>query len=131
VRLSAQSLSRRPLRALLLALTVAIGVGALFATAVARRAVHDSMALGIARMGADLLVVPRETLVNLTPALLVAEPTTNTLDAGLAEEVARLPGVDAVAPQRVLALATATASQVPDLIAFDPARDFTVLPWLR
>ena len=131
LRLAAQSLSRRPLQTFLLALTVAIGVGAVFATAIARRAVQDSMALGVARMGADLLVVPRETLVNLTAALLVAEPTPHTLDARLAEEVARLPGVDAVAPQRVLALANATASQVPDLIAFDPARDFTVLPWLR
>jgi putative ABC transport system permease protein len=131
VRLAAQSLGRRPLRAFFLALTVAIGVGAVFATAIVRRAVHDSMALGIARMGADLLVVPRETLVNVTPALLVAEPTPHTLDARLAEEVARLPGVDAVAPQRVWTFADATGSQVPDVIAFDPARDFTVLPWLR
>lgn len=131
VRLAAQSLGRRPLRAFLLALTVAIGVGAVFATAIVRRAVQDSMALGVARMGADLLVVPRETLVNLTAALLVAEPTPHTLDTSLANEVSRLPGVDAVAPQRVWALAQATASQVPDVIAFDPARDFTVLPWLR
>jgi putative ABC transport system permease protein len=131
VRLGAQSLSRRPLRASLLALAVAVGVGAVFATAVARRAVHDSLALGVARMGADLLVVPRETLVNLTAALLVAEPTTHTLDARLAERVARVPGVEAVAPQRAVALAESTASQVPDVIAFDPAHDFTVLPWLR
>ncbi len=131
VRLAAQSLSRRPLRAVLLALTVALGVGAVFATAVARRAVQDSMALGVARMGADLLVVPRDTLVNLTAALLVAEPTPHTLDARLGDRVARLPGVDAVAPQRVFALAEATGSQVPDVIALDPARDFTVLPWLR
>ena len=131
VRLAAQSLGRRPLRAFLLALTVAIGVGAVFATAIVRRAVQDSMALGVARMGADLLVVPRETLVNLTAALLVAEPTPHTLDTGLADEVARIPGVDAVAPQRIFALAHVTASQVPDVIAFDPARDFTVLPWLR
>jgi putative ABC transport system permease protein len=131
VRLAAQSLSHRPLRAVLLALTVALGVGAVFATAVARRAVQDSMALGVARMGADLLVVPRDTLVNLTAALLVAEPTPHTLDARLGDRVARLPGVEAVAPQRVFALAEATGSQVPDVIALDPTRDFTVLPWLR
>jgi putative ABC transport system permease protein len=118
-------------RAFLLALTVAIGVGAVFATAIVRRAVHDSMARGVARMGADLLVVPRETLVHPTAALLVAEPAPHTLDAGLIDDVARLPGVDAVAPQRAFALAEATAAQVPDLVAFDPARDFTVLPWLR
>jgi putative ABC transport system permease protein len=131
VRLAAQSLGRRPLRALFLAGTVAVGVGTVFAASVVRQAVHDSLALGIARMGADLVVVPRDTLVNLTTALLVAEPTPHTLDAGLVEEVARLPGVEAVAPQRVFALTGISASQVPDVIAFDPARDFTVLPWLR
>jgi putative ABC transport system permease protein len=131
VRLAAQSLGRRPLRAFLLALTVAIGVGAVFATAIVRRAVHDSLARGVARMGADLLVVPRETLVHPTAALLVVEPSPHTLDALLIGDVARLPGVDAVAPQRAFPLAEATAAHVPDLIAFVPTRDFTVLPWLR
>ncbi|MGH7334225.1 MAG: ABC transporter permease [Candidatus Rokuibacteriota bacterium] len=131
VRLAAESAKRRPVRTVLLALTVAIGVGAGFATVIVRQAIEDSLALGVARMGADILVVPRATLVNLTTALLVAEPTPHTLEAGLADEVARLPGVDAVAPQRSFALEQATGSQIPDVIVFDPARDFTVQPWLR
>jgi putative ABC transport system permease protein len=131
VRLASQGLARRRLRALFLAATVALAVASVFATAVVRRAVHDSLALGVGRMGADLLIVPRETLVNITAALLVAEPTPHTLDAGLIDEITRLAGVDAVAPQRVLALAETTASQVPDVVVFDPARDFTVRPWLH
>lgn len=130
VRLAAQGLAHRPWRAFFLAATVAIGVGCVFATAIVRRAVHDSLTLGVARMGADLLVVPGDTLVNVPAALLTAEPTPHTLDASLAGEVSRLPGVEAVAPQRVFLLGQATAAQVPDVVAFDPARDFTVLPWL-
>src|SRR5262249_11500794 len=86
-----------------------------------------------ARMGADLLVVPRDTLVNLTAALLTAEPTDHTLPAGLADEVARLPGVDRVAPQRTTRapLAAGPPAHDADLVTFDPARDFTVLPWLQ
>ena len=131
VRLAVQSLARRPGRAFLLAATVAVAVGAILATGVVRRAVQDSLTLGVSRMGADLLVVPRETLVNLTAALLTVEPSPHTLDARLADEIARLPGVDAAAPQRGFALEAASHSRIPDVIAFDPRRDFTVLPWLR
>jgi putative ABC transport system permease protein len=132
LRLAVQNLGRRPGRAALLGLIVAVGVGAAVATGVARRAVDDSLAVGFSRMGADLLVVPRETLVNLTPALLTAEPTPHTLDAGVVDEVARQSGVEAAAPQRHLAvkLDTGEHGHDADLVAFDPRRDFTVLPWL-
>jgi putative ABC transport system permease protein len=117
----------------LLALTVAVGVGAVFTTLVVKQAIQDSMAVGFSRMGADLLVVPHDTLVNLTPALLTVEPTPHTLDAQVAEEVGRLPGVEAVAPQRYfpIEIAADAHSHEADLIAFDPRRDFTVLPWLK
>jgi len=133
LRLAVQNLGRRPARAFLLALTVAASVGAVFTTLVVKRVIQDSMVLGFSRMGADLLIVPRDTLVNLTPALLTVEPTPYTLDARVADEVARLPGVEVVAPQRYFPIKLVTDSHAhdADLIAFDPQRDFTVLPWLK
>src|SRR5262249_19117040 len=127
LRLAVQNLGRRRARAALLALTVAVGVGAAFAACGVRQALWDSLDLGFPRMGADLLVAPRDTLANLTPALLTVEPTPHTLDARLADEVAGLPGVEAVAPQRYFAVpVTADAhTHDADLIAFDPRRDFT------
>jgi putative ABC transport system permease protein len=89
------------------------------------------MGLSLSRLGADFMVVPRETTVNLSAALLTVEPTPHTFDAATAAEVARLPGVQAAAPQRYFALPTAAGGHGnEDLIAFDPQRDFTVLPWL-
>jgi putative ABC transport system permease protein len=79
-----------------------------------------------------LLVVPEATMVNLTAALLTVEPTSHTLDARLVDELVRIPGVDRVAPQTVLRVPVLGASHggTVDVIAFDPGRDFTVLPWL-
>jgi len=133
VRLAAQNLGRRPARAFLLALTVAVGVAAVFTTLLLKRAIDASMGIAFSRMGADLLVVPRETLVNLSPALLAVEPTPYTLDARLAGHVARLPGVQIVAPQQYEAIQIDAGTHLhdADLIAFDPARDFTVMPWLK
>jgi putative ABC transport system permease protein len=131
-RLAVQNLARRPARAFLLALIVAVGVGAAFATCVVQRAIDDSLSVGFARMGADLVVVPRDTLVNLTPALLTVEPTPHVLEASTVEQIARVAGIEAAAPQRYIAaqLAGDAHAHDADLIAFDPARDFTVLPWL-
>lgn len=131
-RLAVQNLGRRPVRTAMLALTVAVGVAAVFASITLRRAIQDSMVVGFSRMGADLLVVPRATRVNLTTALLTVEPSPHTVDVALAGTVRRLPGVDRVAPQRHhRLLLRAGGRHEADLIAFDPGNDFTVLPWLK
>ncbi len=97
------------------------------------RGIEASMALGFARLGADLLVVPKGTLVNITAALLTVEPTPHTMDVSVTTEVTRTPGVRRAAPQRFFRSADSYCCIIgqADLIAFDPYRDFTVLPWLR
>ncbi len=131
-RLALQNLARRPLRAGVLALAVALGVGITFAALVARQAVAASTAVGFGRMGADLLVVPRDALVNLSPALLTVEPGPLSLPTSTVEEIARLPGVRTAAPQRYYRLPSAGShGSETELIAFDPQSDFTVLPWVK
>jgi putative ABC transport system permease protein len=130
-RLAVQNLSRRRGRAFLMALAVAVGGGAVFAAVVVRQGLAESARLGLARMGADVLVVPRDATVNITAALLTVEPSTQTLPAGVVDTLAQLPGVLAVAPQRYHALTVGEGGHdSEDLIAFDPARDFTIIPWL-
>ncbi len=131
LRLAVQHLGRRPIRTLLLALAVAVGGGAIFSASALRQSIQDSMSVSLDRLGADLMIVPPETTVNLSAALLTVEPTPHTLDRATVEQVAQLPGVQAVAPQRYHALPASGKSHGEDeFIAFDPARDFTVLPWL-
>jgi putative ABC transport system permease protein len=131
VRLAVQNLGRRPARTVALILAVALGSGAAFTTLTVLRGVQTSMDASFARMGADLIVVPRDTLVNITSALLTVQPTEHTLDAALVDELARSPGVARVAPQRLYRLPAGGGHHFTDLIAFDPDRDFAVRPWLK
>ncbi len=129
IRLAAQNVARRRLRAIFLGVAVMLGVGIGFASFVAGWALRDGMATSFSRMGADLLVVPRTTLVNITASLLTVQPTDATLAADLAQRIAAVPGVAQVAPQRIVP--ALVEGHIANLIAFDPAQDFSVLPWLE
>ena len=129
IRLAAQNLGRRRLRALLLALSVALAVGIGVAGLVAGRALGDGIAASFSRMGADLVVVPRGTLVNLTSSLLTVQPTDETLDAAIVPRIAGIEGVARAAPQRQVK--AVVEGRGFNLIAFDPASDFTVQTWAR
>src|SRR5712691_6943955 len=91
-RLAAQNVGRRRLRAVLLGLAVMLGVGIGFAGFVAGWALREGIAISFSRMGADLLVVPRDTLVNITASLLTVQPTEKTLPADLAKTLAAVGG---------------------------------------
>ena len=129
IRLAAQNLGRRRVRALLLGLSVALAVGIGVAGLVAGRVLGDGIATSFSRMGADLVVVPRGTLVNLTASLLTVQPTDETLDATIVPRIAAIAGVARAAPQRQVRVAVEGRSF--NLIAFDPATDFTVQTWAR
>jgi len=110
-------------------LSVALAVGIGVAGLVAGRALSDGIAASFSRMGADLVVVPRGTLVNLTASLLTVQPTDETLDAAVVPRIAGIEGVARAAPQRLVKIAV--EGRGFNLIAFDPAVDFTVQTWAR
>jgi putative ABC transport system permease protein len=131
--LALQNLGRRKARTLLLLTAVAICSGAVFTGAVLMQSIESSMSVGFTRLGADMLVVPAGTLTNITAALLTAEPTDLTLDDRVLSGLEALEGVQRAAPQLVFrtdASGYKGRGEVVDLIAFDPARDITVQPWL-
>jgi len=129
IRLAAQNVGRRRLRAM-------PSRNAQPATKLAKpmptpsiTATPRKIARSFSRMGADLLVVPRATLVNITASLLTVQPTDETLPADLVQRIAAIPGVAQVAPQRIVP-ALVEGHDV-NLIAFDPAQDFSVQSWVE
>ena len=126
-RLAAQNLSRRRLRVFLLALSVAMAVGVGLASLVLGWSIRDGISTDFSRMGADMIVVPRDTLVNITSSLLTVQPTDESMEAALAGKLAKIPGVERVAPQRLVS--AMVEGQQYKLIAFDPRVDFTVGSW--
>lgn len=131
--LALQNLGRRKARSFLLVAAVAIGSGIVFTGATLMRSIDDSMAVGFSRLGADMMVVPDGTLTNITAALLTVEPTDLVLDADTLDK-ARLASLGRVAPQKIVRVehsGIGNHHESADLIGFDPARDFTIQPWLR
>lgn len=130
--LALQNLARRKTRTGLLLMAVAISSAIVFAGAVLIRSIDTSMAVGFSRLGADLMVVPADTLTNITAALLVVEPTERTVGADLLDR-ADLSGIGRAAPQRIYRTDRSGFGghgESVDLIGFDPDRDFTVQPWI-
>jgi putative ABC transport system permease protein len=128
IRVAAQNVGRRRLRAILLGVAVMLGVGVGFAGFVTGWALSEGIASSLSRMGADLVVVPRNTLVNITSSLLTVQPTDQTLPSTLGESLKAIPGIARVAPQRIVP--SRVDGHAANLVAFDPAQDFSVLAWL-
>lgn len=128
LRLAAQNVGRRLLRSLLLGLAIMIAVGVALSGAILGWTLRNGILTSFSRMGADLVIVPQGTLVNLTGTLLTVQPTDLTLDASLGEKLGRVPGIARVAPQRLVE--AGVEGRAIRLIAYDQKADFTVEPWL-
>lgn len=128
LRLASQNVGRRLLRSVFLGLAVMIAVGVGFSGAILGWSLRDGILTSFSRMGADLVIVPQGTLVNLTSTLLTVQPTALELDASLGEKLRHVPGVARVAPQRLVE--AGVEGRAIRLIAYDPKADFTVEPWL-
>jgi putative ABC transport system permease protein len=116
----------------MLLLAIGLGTGAIFASFVLARGIEASMQQSFSRMGADLIVVPAEAMVNITSALLTVQPTDAAMDSSLLDRIARIDGVAQAAPQTIyrVPMMAGMPEHKANLIAFDPDRDFTVTPWM-
>ncbi|MCK6548357.1 hypothetical protein L6R52_21090 [Myxococcota bacterium] len=123
---------RAPLRlvATLVALTIASYGLAL--AALGRASIDHATSVGMARLGADLLVVPKGTEVPLQQGLVGGLPMEIHLEAGVLEDIQDIPGIQVAAPQWFLASSAESCCESGRLllIGFDPARDLTILPWV-
>ncbi|MBI5300811.1 MAG: ABC transporter permease [Chloroflexi bacterium] len=127
-----QNIKRRPYRTAAIVLSVAIAIGTLFAITLTMRGVQNSLQVGLARLGADLIVVPRGQHVSAQEAFVVGQPTTFYMNQSVQDQVAKLPGVERVSSQVFVKTLTNASCCVGEffLVSFDPRTDFTIYPWL-
>ena len=132
-RLAYQNLQVKHLRFYIILFGVSMVVGALFASSILIIGIHHSLDKGLSKLGADLLVIPKESLVNLKSALLTGEPSAFYMDRAVVEKIRSLKGVKRVAGQIFLTSATGECCITGNsfLIGFNPSDDFTVLPWVE
>jgi putative ABC transport system permease protein len=131
--LALQNLRRRPYRTYALLVAVAIVSGAVFSTATLIMGVDNSLKLGLSKFGADMIVVPKGALVSMKSALLTGEASIFYMDEGIMRDTSRIKGVKNVSPQVFLTTAEGECCVIGNafIVGFDPATDFTVMPWLE
>jgi len=126
-----QNLKRKPYRTLAIALCVMIATGTLFAVTLTLRGVQNSLNVGLARLGADLIVVPQGQQVSAQEAFIVGQPTVFYMDAHVEQQVAALPSVTRTSPQVFVQTLRNASCCIGEffLVSFDPRTDFTISPW--
>ena len=117
-----------------------IGACALVITGFALAAVlvsqgaEASLRLASDRLGADVLVLPQGAESGVEGALLMGTPVKSWMPAADVATIAAVPGVAVASPQLYLvSLHKVSCCAVSDMlmVAYDPATDFTLRPWLR
>jgi putative ABC transport system permease protein len=103
-------------------------------TTLIMRGAETSLRLALDRLGADIVVVPQGSETKAETALLMGKPASIWMPASTQQKVAAVSGVAQTSPQLYLSTLTgASCCSVSDmfLIAYDPATDFTIQPWLE
>jgi putative ABC transport system permease protein len=126
-----KNIRHRPFRNGALILAFAFIAASLFSGQYLLHGASESIEIGVARMGADLIVVPERYRMEAMNIILRGEPSTFFFDVSNIDRIASVEGVERVAPNLYIASLAASCCDVPvQLIAYDPGRDFTLGPWL-
>ena len=124
----------RAFRSWVVGLCACLVAGLALGTALFLGGAESSLRLANERLGADLVVVPEGSVEEVESALLMGHTTRIWMPADNLAKVAAIAGVEAASPQVYLStLTNASCCSVANmfLVAFDPATDFAVRPWLE
>ena len=132
--LALKNLSGRPVRTAVLMVLAAL----LSFTALGGTLTVTSLGKGLdsleARLGADVMVVPKEATMKKKFEDIVLQGSTGYfyMDSDRAAQVMECEGVGEVSPQFFLASTGSSCCSIPvQIIGFDPDTDFTVSPWIK
>jgi putative ABC transport system permease protein len=129
--LSLANLKAKPVRTACLVVVAAILAFTLFGGSILALNLRQGLSTMTRRFGADLMVVPAGASEKAQALLLQGGFGYFYFNAGIAGEVARTEGIACASPQFFLSsLATECCDAEVQLIAYDPATDFVVQPWI-
>ena len=134
IRLAVRNLAGNSFRSWVVFFCAALMAGFVISSTLVIRGANTSLQLALARLGADIIVIPTGHEQRLESALLMGIPVHCWMPDTVTAEVRAVPGVAAVSPQLYLStLRGAVCCSVPEmfLIAYDPETDFTLKPWLE
>jgi|Deesub1362B_J571_1020462.scaffolds.fasta_scaffold02083_6 putative ABC transport system permease protein len=133
IYLALQNIKKRKFRTIGVVIAIAIASATLFSSIILMKSMSSSLELGIAQLGADIMVVPREAEEPLSAILLGSAPSKHYLSRKYEERIAGIEGVEKVAPLVFLETSEQGCCFKPGIfiIGFDPEKDFIVKPWVE
>ena len=131
--LAAQNLRRKPFRSFVTIAIVGLAAGTLFSATLLIGSVHQSLEVGMERLGADLLVMPEGSAESGETALITGTPTSFYMDDAVYEQVKSVPDVEQASPQIFIEsmISSQCCTGHVQIIGYDPGSDFVVGPWLE
>lgn len=128
-----KNIGRKPFRSGALVLSVMLVSALLFAGAISMKGILNSVTLGARKLGADLMVVPEGHEEKVRTTLIAGKPSVHYMPDSVIEKIRKVRGVRQASPQLFIKATSYPCCTDVDaiLIAFDPATDFTVTPWLK
>jgi putative ABC transport system permease protein len=131
-RLALNTLRRRPFRTVCLAAAAMVLAFTLFGGSILTASLQNGMDSLGARMGADMMVVPKGYTEKAEAVLLKGEPCSFYFDGAVADKIARVTGVTGISSQSYLTSLNRSCCDLPvQMIGFDPDTDFVIRPWIE
>ena len=130
-KMAVKNLTRRPVRSWSMIFFVFMLSFSLMLSTVLVDSMKDRLEQTTDRLGADIIVVPKEYERSMADSLFLGEKCDFTFDKKWVEDVASLEGVESCSPQLYMqSLAAGCCSAQVQMIAFEPETDFVVSAWL-
>ncbi|HWQ74915.1 MAG TPA: ABC transporter permease [Syntrophomonas sp.] len=130
-QLSINNLKRRPFRSACLIFIAALLAFTLAASSILAISLKNGMKSMEQRLGADLMVVPKDYEAGIEGIILKGEPSYFYFSSSTADKIAHIEGVSQVTSQFFLtSLSASCCSDQVQLIGFDPETDFVIQPWI-
>ncbi len=127
-----KNLQRRPVRTWCMIFFVFMLAASLFMSSVLVDSMEDSLEKTVNRIGADVIVVPKEYESSMADSLFMGELCNFSFDSKWVEDIKNVEGIEAISPQLYMQTMSASCcDSAVQLIAFDPETDFIVSSWLK
>lgn len=134
LRLALKNIEDNAFRSWIVAICAGLVVAFIIGATLVINGSQESMQKVMERLGADITVIPSGNQTIVEQAFLMGVPVDIWMNRAVVEEIATMEGVAIVSPQLFLStMRGASCCSVSDMfmVAYDPATDFTVHPWME
>lgn len=128
------NLRRKRFRSVALVTALAVVIGAFFTDVLLTRSIGNTLEVGVGRLGADLVVVPKGYEQEAKDVLLEGTPNSFFMKESVVGQLKPLPEVAQLSPQlffRPFSYLVCCTTEKVLMVGYDPDTDFTIAPWAQ